>query len=543
MGWLPKTTYHISFYSREVSIAYHSTFLNHLSCLINSNMNIYSFTILLALLSYSRFSAASGDEDWEWSAALCVEDTVEKFNWNFAKVDDAYAASTMKMVILSTDQEGEAGVTAKHSDAEEIFDGSSGTTVTADPGDTLSAGNYLYELNMDNDAWMSVFKMNLTEGEYAVFLEHDPDEFHFEDMDSYITTSDGDEAVFDWTSSDATTDSNDEKWDLAYGASVLVWLATFAMICLFYVTKITSMYDIYTLKLDNLQMFAAGTLIASAFSLVLFESAHTLSDETGVASLWSTCAILGFLCSSLVDIFTKQLVLNQKATKSKAPEGQELEMVPGKDDSMEVVSSEVVEDGAEKDKNGDNALVSLDLLSLSEVLAIESSRKTFMSLMIGDFICNYSDGVIIGSAFSQCNSTLGWTIALATILHELPQELADAGILVDQLRLGHAWAALSNLLCGVAVLLGCATVNASDINEETKAYFLAFGAGNFLYLAAVEFFGKVFKEPKNVSIMTRCEQLLYFFAGALIILLIAMDHAHCEAESSGDSDSSHAHDH
>ena len=103
-------------------------------------------------------------------------------------------------------------------------------------------------------------------------------------------------------------------------------------------------------------------------------------------------------------------------------------MVPGKDDSMEVVSSEVVEDGAEKDKNGDNALVSLDLLSLSEVLAIESSRKTFMSLMIGDFICNYSDGVFIGSAFSQCNPTLGWTIALATILHELPQELADAGI-------------------------------------------------------------------------------------------------------------------
>ena len=174
---------------------------------------------------------------------------------------------------------------------------------------------------------------------------------------------------------------------------------------------------------------------------------------------------------------------------------------------------------------------------------MESSRKTFMSIMIGDFIHNYADGIVIGSAFSKCNTALGWSIALVTILHELPQELADAGILVDQLRLGHVWAALSNLLCGTSVLLGCATINASDVDDSVKSYFLAFGAGNFIYLACVEFLGKVFKEKDNVPKMTRCEQLIYFFVGALIILLIVINHAHCEAESEDESGSSDAHNH
>ena len=51
--------------------------------------------ILLVLLAYLGSSSASGDEDWEWSAALCVEDAAATYNWNFAKVNDAYAARTM----------------------------------------------------------------------------------------------------------------------------------------------------------------------------------------------------------------------------------------------------------------------------------------------------------------------------------------------------------------------------------------------------------------------------------------------------------------
>ena len=47
-------------------------------------------------------------------------------------------------------------------------------------------------------------------------------------------------------------------------------------------------------------------------------------------------------------------------------------------------------------KEKDNTLLSVGLLSMNEMLAVESSRKTFMSIMIGDFVCNYADGIVIG---------------------------------------------------------------------------------------------------------------------------------------------------
>ena len=52
-------------------------------------------------------------------------------------MNDAYAARTMKMVILSMSEEGQAGVTAKESDAEDIFDGTTGSTVIATTNTTL----------------------------------------------------------------------------------------------------------------------------------------------------------------------------------------------------------------------------------------------------------------------------------------------------------------------------------------------------------------------------------------------------------------------
>lgn len=459
-------------------------------------------------------------------------------------MDDTYAALTMKMVILSTPEEGKAGVTAKESDAEDIFDGTTGSTVVATANDTLVAGNYLYVLTMENGNWMSVFNMDLPVGEYAIFLEHDPDEFHFEDMDSYFTNSDGDEATFDWTSSDSTSDSDNARWDLAYGASTLVWVVCFSMICLFYVLKLTSKVNSFTLELVCLQMFAAGTLLAAALSLVVFESARSLPDETGVASLWGTCAILGFLCSSVLDMTITPLIASQESAELAEPDSVAVEMTASKGD-YEVGKTEAVEGEVSKDIDENDTLKTVGLLSIREMLAIESSRKTFLAIMIGDFIHNYCDGIVIGSAFSQCTTKLGWSIAIVTILHELPQELSDASILVDQLHLGHVWAALSNLICGAGVLLGCATVNAIDVNEETKAYFLAFGAGNFLYLATVEFFGTVIKSKKanDVPMITRCVRLAFFAVGALIILLIAMDHAHCESESDDESSSDEHADH
>ena len=53
------------------------------------------------------------------------------------------------------------------------------------------------------------------------------------------------------------------------------------------------------------------------------------------------------------------------------------------------------------------------------------------NIIIGDFVHNFADGVTIGAAFLGCNSTVGWTVAASTVIHEVPQELADFMALVN----------------------------------------------------------------------------------------------------------------
>ena len=53
------------------------------------------------------------------------------------------------------------------------------------------------------------------------------------------------------------------------------------------------------------------------------------------------------------------------------------------------------------------------------------------NLIIGDFVHNFADGVTIGAAFLGCSSTVGWTVTASTVLHEVPQELADFMALIN----------------------------------------------------------------------------------------------------------------
>ena len=55
-----------------------------------------------------------------------------------------------------------------------------------------------------------------------------------------------------------------------------------------------------------------------------------------------------------------------------------------------------------------------------------------MSLIVGDFFHNFTDGVFIGAAF-QCNASLAWKIIAVTVGHEIPQELADFAVLTNSL--------------------------------------------------------------------------------------------------------------
>ena len=112
--------------------------------------------------------------------------------------------------------------------------------------------------------------------------------------------------------------------------------------------------------------------------------------------------------------------------------------------------------------------------------------KSFAYLnIIGDFIHNFIDGMIIAAGFIN-GTTVGVATSIAVAFHELPQEMGDYGILVyaglDQKK--ALWynfaAALSIVIGGVFGSFFISKV------EELSGWMVAFSAGAFLFLSASE---------------------------------------------------------
>lgn len=118
--------------------------------------------------------------------------------------------------------------------------------------------------------------------------------------------------------------------------------------------------------------------------------------------------------------------------------------------------------------------------------------------LLADGIHNLLDGVIIGVSF-LASPAVGFATVLAVILHEIPQEIGDFGILIHagfSRRRAVLFNALSASLAiaGVitALLIGAAT-------EKFTASFLALAAGGFLYIAGSDLVPELHKtiDPKK----------------------------------------------
>lgn len=106
-------------------------------------------------------------------------------------------------------------------------------------------------------------------------------------------------------------------------------------------------------------------------------------------------------------------------------------------------------------------------------------------VLIGDAVHNFIDGAIIASAFVT-SPTLGVSITLAIILHEIPQELGDFGILVHG---GYTMkqALFLNVLTATSSLVG-AVLTFFFIGTSTvvATHILPLAAGGLLYIALAD---------------------------------------------------------
>src|SRR3989344_6935543 len=115
----------------------------------------------------------------------------------------------------------------------------------------------------------------------------------------------------------------------------------------------------------------------------------------------------------------------------------------------------------------------------------EDAVKSYAYLILwGDFLHNFIDGVIIALTF-MVDIRLGLVTTLAVILHELPQEIGDFGVLLHA-GFSKLQALIYNFLASLSTILGAiiALSLRNTLPDEFIPIALAVIAGNFIYLAA-----------------------------------------------------------
>lgn len=119
------------------------------------------------------------------------------------------------------------------------------------------------------------------------------------------------------------------------------------------------------------------------------------------------------------------------------------------------------------------------------ILKIERPELATVNL-VGDAVHNFIDGLVIGGSYIT-SMKLGVSTTLAVLLHEIPHELGDFGILIHS-GLSVRNAALLNLVSASVAILGTATalVIGTRAHEAAAQTLLPLTAGGFVYLAAAD---------------------------------------------------------
>jgi zinc and cadmium transporter len=140
--------------------------------------------------------------------------------------------------------------------------------------------------------------------------------------------------------------------------------------------------------------------------------------------------------------------------------------------------------------------------------------------LLADGVHNFVDGIAIGASY-LVSPAVGVATTLAVLLHEIPQEIGDFGILLHA-GFSKPRALLFNFLSGCAALVGTLIVVVPGFDPEVlAAAILPFTAGMFLYIAGSDLVPDLQREQAPAKSLL---QLLAMCVGAGLMLgLLAIE--------------------
>lgn len=138
------------------------------------------------------------------------------------------------------------------------------------------------------------------------------------------------------------------------------------------------------------------------------------------------------------------------------------------------------------------------------------------SVLVGDSIHNFCDGIIIAAAFLT-DVQLGFVTAAAIIAHEIPQEVGDYIVLLNA-GFSRRKALLYNAASGMAAVVG-GVVGYFVVGpwEELFPYMLVVASSSFIYVAVADLIPQL---QHRLPIRETLAQIAWLATGLMITMLI-----------------------
>jgi zinc and cadmium transporter len=136
--------------------------------------------------------------------------------------------------------------------------------------------------------------------------------------------------------------------------------------------------------------------------------------------------------------------------------------------------------------------------------------------LIGDGVHNIIDGLIIGASY-LVSIPIGIATTIAVVLHEIPQEIGDFGVLIYG-GLSRGRALMLNFLTALTAILGAVVslVAASSI-EGATTFLVPLAAGQFIYIAVADLIPEIHKETDWKKSLI---QLALFVLGVVVMVAL-----------------------
>lgn len=138
--------------------------------------------------------------------------------------------------------------------------------------------------------------------------------------------------------------------------------------------------------------------------------------------------------------------------------------------------------------------------------------------LFGDAFHNFIDGLIIGASY-LINIPVGIATTVAVIVHEIPQEIGDFGVLLHG-GFTKTKALFFNFLTALLAVLGAVVALAlGSVSANVTAFLIPFAAGSFIYIAGSDLIPELHKE---INIKKSVMQLIAFLFGIGIMAALLL---------------------